>query len=328
MTLKTAVYAHEACLLHDTGKGHPESPLRLKAVLNKLRDAFPVSGHEKVEWVSVPKGTDDQVHLVHGRAYLESLKDADTKLALEPDLKHRPDEDTVMSAGSLDAALYGVGAVCKAVDQVYDGHFRNAFCLVRPPGHHALKGSSMGFCLFGNVAIAAKHALLKENVHKVAIVDFDVHQGNGTENLVADNRNIHLFSIHEENSWPYQHHENPGPFGNLHNISIPRLYDADRYRGVFEERVLKKLHEMKPDFILISAGFDAHKDDPPAEEALFNDPPGRQSLSEEDFALMTKELISIADSYANGHLVSILEGGYNPEVLASCCLAHLNALFK
>jgi acetoin utilization deacetylase AcuC-like enzyme len=222
----------------------------------------------------------------------------------------------------LDTALYGVGAACQAVDDIVDKKYRNAFCLTRPPGHHAIKNSSMGFCLFGNIAIAVKHALSKNGVNKVAIIDFDVHQGNGTEDLVKDDENILFFSIHQENSWPYQHHEDKGPHGIINNIAVPIKSDPSVYHAIFDELIIPALNEWQPDFVFISAGFDAHRDDPPQEDALFNDPPGRQMLLEEDFNTMTRKLMTIADQYADGRLVSIMEGGYNPDILAKCCVAH------
>lgn len=319
MSDKTAFYTHEDCLLHYAGESHPESPKRLDAVLKAMKKAFP-DAHDKTNWVTANIGTREHILLAHDEAYWNTLTAKVSSLS-EGDAPINIDEDTRISHGSLDSALYGVGAACQAVDDIMDGKYRNAFCLTRPPGHHAVKNSSMGFCLFGNIAIAAKHALTKDGINKVAIIDFDVHQGNGTEDLVKDDPNILFISIHQENSWPYQHHEDSGPHGTIHNIEVPILSDPSVYHKLFDERIIPALHDWQPDFVFISAGFDAHREDPPQEDALFNDPPGRQSLTEEDFDLLTAKLMQIADKYAAGRLISVMEGGYNPAVLARCCVA-------
>ena len=327
MNYKTAIYSHEDCLLHTPIEGHPENSGRLKTVLSKMKKELCGKGFDTINWVEPYKATYKELLLAHDKSYVdeiikksEAIKGTDTILRL--------DEDTFLSSGSIDAVLYGVGSACNAVDDVYDGKYHNAFCLMRPPGHHALKDKSMGFCLFGNIAIAAKYALLKEGINKVAIIDFDVHHGNGTEDLVKDDPNILFFSIHQGDCWPYEHHEDRGPHNTIQNIAVPENTDASVYHSLFEERVVPMLEEWQPDFIFISAGFDAHRDDPPSKDTLLNDAPGRQNLLEEDFDRMTQNLMRVAKKYSNDRIVSVMEGGYNPEVLAKCCVSHAKTLSK
>ncbi len=324
MTLKTAIYTNEALLAHYAGDGHPESPKRLSSILEAMRKAFPENNSENVAWVSARKGTDNEILLGHAHEYLDNLKKKDR--AFKPgDAPISIDPDTRMGPGSLESVSYGVGAACQAVDDILAGKYRNAFCVTRPPGHHATKNSSLGFCFFSNLAIAAIYALQKKGIRKIAIVDFDVHQGNGTEDIVKENPGILFFSIHQNPLWPNMHHVDKGPHGTINNIAVPIKADPAMHHKIFDEQVIPALAEWKPDFIFLSTGFDAHRDDPP-KEVLFNDAPGRQMLLEEDFDMMTKKLMMIADKYCGGRLVSVLEGGYNPSVLASCCVAHTKTL--
>lgn len=325
MALKTALYTHENCFLHSAGEGHPESRQRLEKVLKAVKGIFPDAKGEKAEWVEVSKATKDHILLAHTQNYWDKLSKIANGLK-EGDAPVNIDEDTRISAYSLDAALYGVGAGCQAVDDLVANKYRNAFCMTRPPGHHAVKDSSMGFCLFGNVAIAAKYALTKKEIKKVAIIDFDVHQGNGTEDLVKDSPDILFFSLHQGDLWPYQHHADQGEHGTINNIAVPMKSDPALYHQIFDDVVIPKLNAWKPDLVIISAGFDAHRDDPPKEEALFNDPPGRQMLLEKDFNLMTKKLMDVAKIHSKGRVLSMLEGGYNTDVLARCCAEHAKTL--
>ncbi len=323
---KTALYRNSNSLLHNTGKDHPERPERLSIVLDMLEKAYPQDTQNNVVWVNSPKGTREQVLLAHTQKYFEHLQEIDATLQ-EGDAPHNVDEDTRISHGSFDSVLYGVGASCKAVDDVLAGIYRNAFCLVRPPGHHAVRNSSMGFCIFNNIAIAAKYALTQASVNNVAIIDFDVHHGNGTEDIVKDDPNILFFSIHQEDLWPYQHHSDKGKFNNIRNIAVPVQCNPEVWHELFDSEIIPTLSKWKPDFIFISAGFDAHQDDSP-KDALFNDQPGRQLLLENDFDLITKKIMSVADTHCQGHVVSVLEGGYNPDILAKCCVSHTHTLSK
>jgi acetoin utilization deacetylase AcuC-like enzyme len=317
---RTAIYAPEACLRHEPGPGHPESPERFKSVTEALAREFPRGG-KAAAWRNSPPGTDAQVLYCHAPEYLASLKKAVAGLAQGPATVNT-DVDTRVSAGSLEAAMAGVGAVCQAVDDVCAGTADRALCIVRPPGHHALKKSSMGFCLFGNVAIAAFHALKKHGLKRAAIIDYDVHHGNGTQELVEHTKEILFFSTHESPLWPYQKDAEAsvrGAAGNIRNFPVPTKAAPQVHRDIFTKQIIPELREFKPEIVILSAGFDAHRDDPPPTN-LFNDPPGRQMLTEPDFAWMTEQLIGVADTCAKGRFVAVLEGGYNVKVLASCCV--------
>ncbi|HRK97454.1 MAG TPA: histone deacetylase family protein [Alphaproteobacteria bacterium] len=319
----TEIITHQDCYGHNPGEGHPESPARLKAIVSVLEKNFPESG--TVIWKEAPLASKEQILYCHTESHFENLKTVTSHLSLGDD-PVSTDVDTRVSQGSFNAALRGAGAACMAVDDVYHGRVKNAFCVVRPPGHHALKNATMGFCLFGNAAIAAFHALTKDGIDRVVIVDFDVHHGNGTQDLVENNPDILLFSTHQDDLWPYQGQSTDvGVCGNIRNIPVPIHSDPQLYRDIFEQKILPEINSFKPDFIIISAGFDAHRDDPPADQ-LFNDPAGRQMLTEADFNWMTSALLRVADVHANGRVVSVLEGGYNVDVLSSCCSEHVNTL--
>ncbi len=327
MSAKAAIYTHADCLLHSPGEGHPESPTRLKEVLSGIESVFPRNSSALV-WKDAVMGTDTQVLYCHDKGYLEKIKNTVANLS-STDEPVKTDVDTRVSKGSLTAAMRGIGAVCQAVDDVCDGNVKRAFCAVRPPGHHALKDTSMGFCLFGNVAVAAFHALTKPSIKRVAIVDFDVHHGNGTQALVEHNPNILFFSTQQTPLWPYQDDAKPevrGAAGNIRNFQVPPKADPQIYYDIFTQKIVPELLEFKPNLIILSAGFDAHRDDPPKEEALFNDPPGRQMLTEKDFDWMTRQLMDVAEKCCQGRFVSVMEGGYNTDVLKNCCVAHVKVL--
>lgn len=324
---KIAIYSHDDCLLHSAGPSHPESPQRLKDVLAAIESVFPRPGTANATWKEAPLGTEAQILYAHTPGHFQRIRDTIAAMK-EGDAPVKTDVDTAVSKGSWNAALRGVGMVCQAVDDVYDRSVERAFCALRPPGHHALKDSSMGFCLFGNTAIAGFHALTKPDVKRVAIIDFDVHHGNGTQDLVEHDPRFLLFSIQQTPLWPYADDSKPAARGkadNCRNYEVPVKADPAVYHEIFDKQIVPELLAFKPDFIILSAGFDAHRDDPPG-ETLFNDPPGRQMLLEEDFDLMTRKLLDVATQCSQGRFVSILEGGYNTKVLASCALSHVKTL--
>lgn len=319
----TAIVTADAGLAHDTGAGHPEKIERLQKVMAALQARF--GSDPNVMWTEAKAAAPALIATGHTQSYLDKVIDADKRCA-ETGERVKLDEDTIIGPGSYKAALYAVGAVTDAVDLVASGQVRNAFCAIRPPGHHALKNSSMGFCVFGNVALGAIYALDKGYANRVAIVDFDVHQGNGTQDMVQHDPRILLFSTHQGDIWPF---EDSGPqrgeADNIRNFPLPKQMPVADYRALVENEILPELEAFKPDMVFISAGFDAHEDDPPG-EALFNDAPGRQLLREADFNWFTEELMKIADKYGKGRVVSVLEGGYNIDVLAACCAAHVGVL--
>ncbi|HEY8189036.1 MAG TPA: hypothetical protein VIF12_00005, partial [Micavibrio sp.] len=235
------------------------------------------------------------------------------------------DEDTKMSPGSLNAALAAAGTACHAVDLVLDGKARNVFCAVRPPGHHAFYDKSMGFCIFNNVAVAAAHAMNARGLKRVAIVDFDVHHGNGTQDILQRKlTNTCFASLQEARLWPYNDNDQVTS-GNIMNIGIERGAPAASWHNHMEQKVIPFLRRYNPELLIISAGFDAHRNDPP-EGILFNDPPGKQNLLDEDYARMTRALAGLADECCGGRVVSCMEGGYNTNVLAGAATAHVRAL--
>lgn len=298
------IYTHAAMINHDTGEGHPESPYRLR-VLHKLFQtlSYPV--------VDAPEGTEEQVARVHPQEYIDALKAASPKHGY-----HTIDGDTHMSPGSLQAAFYGVGAVCKAVDDIVNNVHNRAFCAIRPPGHHAERAQAMGFCFFNNAFVAAKHAQATRDIQKVAIIDIDVHHGNGTDHLARDDSTVFYASTHQ---WPLF----PGTGGpdddtpdNVVNVPLSNGAGRAAFQRAYEDKIFPALRKFRPDLLIISAGFDAHKDDPL----------GGMMLEDEDFAWVTEELVKIAEECCQGRVLSALEGGYNLNALRSGVAAHLQAL--
>ncbi len=301
--MTTALISHNDCLGHITPDGHPECVERLKAV----NEALSVFCTLRVE---APMGLDEHILLAHPQSHIERIKSA----GIGP-----LDADTYMSKGSLAAAYRGVGAVTKAVDMVLAGEAGNAFCAIRPPGHHAERETPMGFCLFGNIAIAAKYAISKHGLSRVAIMDFDVHHGNGTQDLVWDDAGILFASTHQMPLYPGTGpaHET-GAHGNVLNVPLAPNTGGAEFRAAMERQVIPAIDEFAPELILISAGFDAHK----------NDPLGNLNWVEEDFAWATERLCDLADKHCQGRVVSTLEGGYDLQGLASSCAAHVNVLME
>jgi acetoin utilization deacetylase AcuC-like enzyme len=305
--MQVVVHTHEACLGHDTGPAHPEAPSRLRAVLQALDD----DSCADVMVRDAPQATREQLGRVHGAALMERI------LSAAPGEGHQPiDADTVMSSGSLEAALRAAGAVCAAVDTVMNTVQRRVFCAVRPPGHHATRDAAMGFCLFNNVAIAAAHALEEHALERVAIVDFDVHHGNGTADIFAAEPRVFYASSHQSPLYPGTGAASERGLGNLLNVPLPAGAGSLEFRQAYETLIFPALEGFAPQLLLISAGFDAHRLDPLA----------GLGLTAEDYAWVTSGLARIADRHAGGRVISSLEGGYSLAALRESTIAHVNAL--
>jgi acetoin utilization deacetylase AcuC-like enzyme len=300
------VYTHPACLEHQPGAGHPECPARLEAVTGALRAAFP-----ELQWLEAPPATPEHLLRVHTDALVKRVLSADTSEAAV-----RLDEDTVMSAGSREAALRAAGAVVAAVDAVLGGEVPHAFCAVRPPGHHATRDTAMGFCLFNGIAVGAAHAVLAHQLSRVSVVDFDVHHGNGTEDIFAAESRVQYVSSHQAPLYPGTGAESVVGLGNIANAPLPPRTGSQDFRAVWRERLLPAIERFQPQLILVSAGFDAHRLDPLAD----------LDLQAEDFRWLSAELAALAKRHAKGRLVSVLEGGYSLTALRECSVAHLRGL--
>ena len=307
--MHTTLYTHPVCLEHDTGPHHPECADRLKAVLAVLEGENFTFLHRAI----APHATREQLLRVHHMAHVDQVMNA----LPHGDGWHHLDPDTVISAHSGEAALRAAGAVCAAVDDVAAGRSRNAFCAVRPPGHHAESDQAMGFCLFNNVAIGALHAREVHGVKRVAVIDFDVHHGNGTQHIFEDDPDLFYGSTHEAHAYPNTGMpEERGIDGNVVNAPLAAGTGSASFREAMADAVLPALRAFEPGFILISAGFDAHSSDPLA----------NLRLTTEDFAWVTREILKVADQTCSGRVVSVLEGGYDLRALAYACSAHVQAL--
>ena len=305
--MTTALFTHAACLAHDPGPQHPESPARLRAVLAAL-DAPAFAGLIRRE---APLATEEQITRVHPPELIHAL------LGALPERGYAQiDGDTILSPGSGEAALRAAGALCAAVDAVMNGEARNAFCAVRPPGHHAEPNQPMGFCLFNNVAIGAAHARAAHGLRRIAVLDFDVHHGNGTQAAFEADADLFFASSHQSPLYPGTGRASEAGVGNIFNAPLPPGADGRHFRKVWSERLLPALRDFKPEFVLISAGFDAHEDDPLANLAL----------GEDDYAWITREILSVADDCCSGRVVSTLEGGYDLDALARSVAAHVREL--
>ena len=305
MLMATALITHPDCLGHVTPPGHPEQVARLEAVLSAL------DGMDLIR-VKAPLVAEDDLLRCHPRSYLNDLKRASPTSgwwALDP--------DTYMSQGTLTAAHRAVGAVIRGVDLVLAGDAANAFAAVRPPGHHAERETAMGFCLFGNVAIAAHYALEHHGLSRVAIVDFDVHHGNGTQALVEDDPRILYCSTHQMPFYPGTGRpSDTGPHDTIINVGLASGTGSKEFRAAMDRIVLPGIDAFSPQLLLISAGFDAHRDDPLAE----------LNLTTEDFAWVTAKICDLADKHCAGRVVSALEGGYDLEALGERAAAHVGIL--
>jgi len=305
--MTTLLFTHDACIEHDPGPGHPECPDRLRAVRARLEQP----DFAALQTREAPRATVEQLARVHPHDFVEGL------LAAMPDNGYaRIDADTVVSAGSREAVLRAAGAVCAAVDAVMAGEAANAFCAVRPPGHHAEARDPMGFCVFNNVAVGALQAHEVHGCKRVAVIDFDVHHGNGTQAMFAEHANRFFGSTHQYPLYPGTGSRNERGVGNIVNAPLPPGAGGPEFRHAMAELILPRLSEFQPDFVLISAGFDAHEDDPLAS----------LRLREADYAWATTEIMRIAKHSCAGRVVSTLEGGYDLHALAESVAAHVHAL--
>lgn len=302
----TAFITHRDCHLHDVGSYHPESPERLSAISDHL--IAQGIDHYFVHY-DAPLATFEQLMRVHSAAHLEHLKRSSPDLGLV-----HIDPDTAMNPHTWHAALRAAGAGVMAVDLVMAGEVHNAFCAVRPPGHHAEHSNAMGFCFFNNIAVAAKHALKVHGLTRVAIVDFDVHHGNGTEECFRNDMQVLMVSTFQHPFYPYSGTDQPAP--NMINIPLPSGTGGDEFCQVVSDFWLPRLRDFKPEMIFISAGFDAH----------YEDDLGGLKLLEKDFSWVTEQIKQIADETAQGRIVSILEGGYVLSALARSVAAHIKVL--
>ncbi len=308
--MTTAFLTHPDCLNHITPDGHPERVERLESVLARLG----TPEFDVLMRVDPPMGAIDDVLRCHPQPYIDRVRGAVPVTGFAS-----LDADTHLSAGSYHAALRGVGANTMAVDLVMSGECENAFVACRPPGHHAETETAMGFCLFGNVSIAAKYALDHHGLSRVAVMDFDVHHGNGTQDLLWNEDRVLFASTHQMPLYPGSGHAiETGAHKNILNAPLAPHSDGAAFRREMEDRVLPALDRFKPELVLISAGFDAHA----------NDPLAQLNWTEADFAWVTQRLCDLADDHANGRVVSTLEGGYDLDALANSVAAHVTVLME
>lgn len=304
--MTTLYVTHRDCRLHDMGRGHPECPQRLAAVDDQLIASGLLPHLTQRE---APKATREHTARVHDEGYLDVLEEsspAEGMVYLDP--------DTAMNPHSLDAALRAAGAAVLATDEVANGSMENAFCGVRPPGHHAERGRAMGFCMINSVAVAAAHALEHHRFDRVAVIDFDVHHGNGTEDIFRDEPRVMMASTFQHPFYPYSGAE--GRSERMVNIPLAAGSDGRALREAVEQHWLPALNAFKPEMLFISAGFDAHREDP---LAMLN-------WTEADYAWVTQQLMAVARVHAGGRIVSMLEGGYDLSALGRSVTAHLKVL--
>ena len=307
--MKTGLVTSDTYQNHNTGEGHPEKIDRVTAII----DNFKKINNQKLFWKKPVKFDQSFLINTHSSEYIDLV----SKSFPENGLAFL-DGDTVVSPGSKEATKDAVGSIITAIDGVQQKEFKNAFCAVRPPGHHAEKDKAMGFCIYNNVAVGANYLIEKYNYNKVAIIDFDVHHGNGTQDIFYDNKKVLYISTHQYPYYPGSGSEKEtGKFNNILNIPLEAGTTAEEYLNAYEN-VLKKLKEFKPEFLLFSAGFDAHIDDPLAQ----------LKLSSEDFYRLTKRTLEISKSMCNGKVVSILEGGYDLKALQDSTKRHVDALIE
>ncbi|MBL8342998.1 MAG: histone deacetylase family protein [Rubrivivax sp.] len=312
--MNTLFFTHSACRQHDMGEGHPECPARLDAIHDHLR----ATGLDlALEFRDAPQASAEQLGRAHAAGYVAGLTDVLQQVQIGGEPRHL-DPDTVACPQTLAAALRAAGAAVAATDAVIQGAAARqsvrAFCAVRPPGHHATRDEAMGFCFFNNVAVAARHALDVHGLERVAIVDFDVHHGNGTEDIIAGDDRVLMVSFFQHPLYPYSGAVPKGT--NMINLPLPPYTRGPAMREAVQRQWLPALEEFRPQMIFISAGFDAHREDDL----------GQMGLVEADYEWITRQLVELANRYAQGRIVSCLEGGYNLGALARSVAAHLRVL--
>jgi acetoin utilization deacetylase AcuC-like enzyme len=304
--MATAFIGHADCMKHDMGAYHPECPARLAAIDDQLISSG-ITGY--LQHHQAPLATAEQLARVHPREYIEAIRAA----APQRGIVHL-DPDTAMSPGTWDAALRAAGAAVLATDLVVGGQAESAFCSVRPPGHHATRTRAMGFCIFNNVAVAALHALERHGLERVAIIDFDVHHGNGTEDIFSDDERALMVSTFQHPFYPYSGADHPAR--NMVNVPLPAGAGSQAFRDAVESRWLPALDDFEPQLVLFSAGFDAHVED---DMAMLR-------LVDQDYAWVTQQVKRVADRHAGGRIVSVLEGGYALSALGRSVVQHLRVL--
>ena len=310
--MSTVYFSHSDCLLHEMGEWHPESPQRLRAIEDQLI-ASGLSG--LIARRDAPLASVDDIRRVHSEAVVERIR---THLPAQGDSGYFAlDADTLINSHSWQAALRAAGAAVAATDAVIKGEFNSAFCAIRPPGHHATPATSMGFCLFNNIAIAIRHAMEVHGLSRVAVVDFDVHHGNGTEAAFLNDPRVLMVSFFQSPLYPYSGIYPDGDCPrHLVNVPVPAYTRGNRIRELVQQDWLPALHAHRPQMIFISAGFDAHREDEIASMGLIDT----------DYAWITRQLVAVAAQYAQGRIVSCLEGGYHLSALGRSVIAHLKAL--
>ncbi|NCU51580.1 MAG: histone deacetylase family protein [Proteobacteria bacterium] len=307
--MTTCIFTSNSSIKHDTGPGHPECPERIPAILTGLKKIQ----SQKLIWREIGSFDEKYIELTHSKKYLEKINQSFPK----EDLVFL-DGDTIVSKGSKKAAYDAVGAIINAIDAVMNQEFDNAFCVVRPPGHHAEKEQAMGFCIFNNVAVGATYLLEKHKLDKVAIIDFDVHHGNGTQDIFYNEKKVLYISSHQFPFYPGTGSKDEiGKFNNILNIPLKAGTVSEEFFNSYK-KVYDKLNEFRPQFILLSAGFDAHK----------NDPLANVNLESRDYYILTKEIMKIAKKICSNKIVSILEGGYNLSAIQESAKYHVEALLE
>tara|TARA_S200000501_G_scaffold372032_1_gene416267 strand:+ start:564 stop:1493 length:930 start_codon:yes stop_codon:yes gene_type:complete len=307
--VKTGLITSETFQNHDTGPGHPEQIARVTVINEHFRKI----NNKNILWKKPSIISDDIIKGAHDADYINLIKNSFPTKGFSS-----LDGDTIISPGSKSATFDAAGSIITAIDGVQNKEFKNAFCNVRPPGHHCNQNKAAGFCILNNVAIGTKYLLNKYKYKKVAIIDFDVHHGNGTQDIFYENKNVLFISTHQYPYYPGSGSEKEkGKFNNIYNIPLPAGTNSEKYLNAFEF-ALKKLQEFRPEFVLISAGFDSH----------INDPLAQFKLKTEDFYTITKRIMEASKKFCNGKIVSILEGGYDLQALQDSTKRHVDALIE